>query len=102
MLIVGTALYKGQGPDWYYLIPEIGQHVFLWSQQSHQWVAQKYGYYVLSIGDRITVYLKHKPSVIDRLLLQLMAVGTKIFQMLIPVLPHPGMQADKEARTGSN
>jgi len=42
--IVGTETYRGQGADWWYLVPASGQHVFFYSHAGMQWLADRYGY----------------------------------------------------------
>lgn len=96
LLVVGTNRYYQQGPEWYYLIPHTGRHVFFWSKDSHQWVAHKYGYHAFSLGDRITIYCKNRPSFVRRQFLRLMSVGTKMVQVVIPVLPRSGIKADEK------
>lgn len=43
-LLITTAIYLDQGPDWWYLSPESGQHIFFYSQQALEQIAQKFGY----------------------------------------------------------
>jgi len=49
-LLVTTAIYSGQGPDWWYLAPESGQHVFFYSKTGVELIARNYGYRLLMSG----------------------------------------------------
>ncbi|MFT5121800.1 MAG: hypothetical protein ACI9TH_005249 [Kiritimatiellia bacterium] len=46
--LLTTGLYSGQGADWYYLVPQTGRHVFLYSAEAMEWIAKKYDYQVLT------------------------------------------------------
>lgn len=46
-LLFSTLLYTGQNKDWWYLVPETGQHVFFYSPESINFIARKYGYQVM-------------------------------------------------------
>lgn len=48
--IVGTATYRGQGDDWWYLGPESGQHVFFYSEQAMQYAASTHFYSYAGFG----------------------------------------------------
>ena len=56
-VLISTELYTGQGPDWPYLAPESGQHVFFYSPQALALVAQQQGYTLLLSGE-FTLFLK--------------------------------------------
>ncbi len=49
-LLVGTEPYLGQGIDWWYLIPAIGQHVFFFSPRGFEWLAQDLGMHLVDLG----------------------------------------------------
>ena len=44
MLLVSTAIYTDQDSDWWYLSPESGQHIFFYSHQALEHIAQQKGY----------------------------------------------------------
>jgi hypothetical protein len=46
-ILVSTAVYSGQGPDWWYLAPDTGQHVFFYSIDALNYIANTYGYSLL-------------------------------------------------------
>jgi hypothetical protein len=43
-VLVGTRLHEGQGPGWWYYMPESGQHVALYSARTLRWAADRFGY----------------------------------------------------------
>jgi hypothetical protein len=40
VLMGSTAIYSGQGPDWWYLTPESGQHLFFYSENALRLIAE--------------------------------------------------------------
>lgn len=44
LIVFTTQPYEGQGPDWHYLIPCSGQHVFFYSERALAQVGEKFGY----------------------------------------------------------
>lgn len=50
VMLLSTELYEGQGPDWWYLVPESGQHVFFYSRQALEEVARTHGYAITFSG----------------------------------------------------
>jgi len=50
VLIFTTEPYKGQGPDWTYLVPRNGKHVFFYSGKALEWIAERYQYALAWFG----------------------------------------------------
>lgn len=46
-VLVTTELYSNQSSDWWYLIPETGQHVFFYTERALAGLAKRYGYDLL-------------------------------------------------------
>lgn len=46
-VLATTYLYSGQGEDWWYLCPEEGQHVFMYSAQAVELIAKRFGYHAV-------------------------------------------------------
>jgi hypothetical protein len=44
VLIFSTELYERQGPDWMYLSPITGRHVFFYSRKALDWMTARFGY----------------------------------------------------------
>lgn len=61
MVLVSTEQYADQGPEWDYLAPETGQHVFFWSDQGMRWVAERFRYRV-QVGKKWTVFWKNRST----------------------------------------
>lgn len=50
-LLVSTGIFDAQGPDWWYLAPESGQHIFFYSRSALQLIARTHHYELLIAGD---------------------------------------------------
>lgn len=49
-VLASTAIFTAQDKDWWYLAPESGQHVFFYSREALEMIADKYGYDLLVSG----------------------------------------------------
>ncbi|MEL6064059.1 MULTISPECIES: class I SAM-dependent methyltransferase [unclassified Methylobacterium] len=49
-IISSTEIYESQGKDWWYFVPDGGQHVFFYSLKALALVAEKYGFVLRSFG----------------------------------------------------
>jgi len=56
-LLITTAQYENQGPDWWYLSAESGQHIFFYSRQALELIAKQQGY-VLHVIESFLLFLK--------------------------------------------
>ncbi|MGA1860172.1 glycosyltransferase [Azospirillum sp. 11R-A] len=61
IVITTTQLYRGEGPDWFYLSPDNGQHVFFYSLRALDMVAQRYGMRLHSSG-QTHVFYRERPK----------------------------------------
>jgi len=52
-LLLTTELYQGQDSQWWYLVPESGQHVFFYSRRALQLIGERYGYDVRICRDYV-------------------------------------------------
>lgn len=50
VLLVSTDAWAGQGPDWWYLAPDSGQHVFFYSRRALAQIAAREGYRLARSG----------------------------------------------------
>lgn len=50
VLLVSTDTWEGQGPDWGYLAPGSGQHVFFYSRKALAQIASREGYRLVRVG----------------------------------------------------
>ncbi len=51
VVLISTTPYAGQGPDWPYLIPGTGQHVFFYGEAAFWLIAARAGYEVFRAGN---------------------------------------------------
>jgi hypothetical protein len=49
-VLVTTERWQGQGPDWWYLAPTTGQHVFFYSDAAIRRIADRFGYRLITDG----------------------------------------------------
>jgi hypothetical protein len=68
LILATTQLYAGQGPDWRYLSPESGQHVFFYTAKAIRDVAADAGYEVF-IGDHFLLFSREPIPRIQAMLL---------------------------------
>jgi Methyltransferase domain len=50
VLVATTVPYDEEGPDWWYLCPETGQHVFFYSRRALKEIAGRFGYVYFEAG----------------------------------------------------
>ncbi len=55
--LVGTVLHTGPQADWWYFVPETGQHVALYSRQTMQHIGDTFGYQALC-GKAYTLFVR--------------------------------------------
>lgn len=58
VVLLSTGQYREQGPDWWYLSPESGQHVFFYSAKAIDFLGKEYGYSVVRSGNYWILYQK--------------------------------------------
>lgn len=56
-VLASTGIFNAQGPDWWYLAPESGQHVFFYSMPALQLIARTHDY-ELVIGSGYLLFLR--------------------------------------------
>lgn len=94
-VIVGTDRYANQGPDWHYIFPQTGQHLFFWSPDAHAWLAGHFGYHVVTCGKKITVYSRRKVNLFRKTSANACELGAKVTQLMLPLLGAPGLKRDE-------
>ncbi len=60
-LLVGTVLYKGIHPEWWYLTPETGQHIAFFSEKTMHFIAQQNGYRAI-VTPALTLFVRQEKS----------------------------------------
>lgn len=94
-LLMSTAMYTNQGSDWWYLLPESGQHVFFYSRQALEFIAKKYQYSLIVSGGFI-LFIRHASAL--QIFLAKILLKEKICRLirsLVVVLPAPGILKDQ-------
>jgi hypothetical protein len=96
VLLLSTSLYEGQGPDWWFVAPESGQHVFFPSRRAAQRLADAHGYRLL-VGGGYLLFVR--PSVLSWWKRPLAALllrrpVNRLLGALMTFLPTPGIWRD--------
>lgn len=97
-ILLSTNLYKNQGKEWWYLIPESGQHIFFYSKKSLNGIADKYGYSVIVSGEYI-LFIKEPSTAIKiaaKVILNKYII--QIAKSIVILLPTPGVWKDHESK----
>ena len=94
-LLLSTALYTNQTNQWWYLLPESGQHVFFYSKQSLEWIAKKYRYSLIISGE--FVLFTREKSTLKKNIAKLLLTKTmrRLLKALVVLLPAPGIEKDQ-------
>jgi Methyltransferase domain len=50
VLVATTQIYRGEGPQWWYLSVQSGQHIFFYSEKCLALLARRHGYHYLGTG----------------------------------------------------
>ena len=96
-IVVTTELYSNQGKDWWYFARETGQHIFFYTVEAINLIADNYGYGVTLVGGYILFYKKNIPEIHNKLISLNSILNGWIFQAIksyIFLLPTPGVQTD--------
>ena len=94
-ILLSTSLYSNQNSDWWYLLPESGQHIFFYSRKSLEWIAQKYCYSLVVSGEFI-LFLKHASALQKFAAKFLLSKNVcRIMRALVVLLPAPGILKDQ-------
>lgn len=83
--LCSTSLYAGQGPDWWYLVPASGQHIFFYSRAAIELVGDQYGYETRIAGDFILFTDRDHSSPLSRSLIWA-SFRARLFSLLPPLL----------------
>lgn len=96
VLLVTTAIYSGQGTEWWYLAPEAGQHVFFYSRSALELIATRYGYALLLSGGFILFIRKERFSATSAFFAWLLLRGRilSLIKAFLALSPAPGAWRD--------
>jgi hypothetical protein len=68
VVLISTYLYAGEGCEWWYLCPEEGQHVFIYSKKAIDLIAARFGYHAW-ICNGFIIFVQEQLSVMQRIVL---------------------------------
>jgi hypothetical protein len=96
-VVVTTALYEGQGANWWYLTPDSGQHVFFYTRKAMSIIAARFGY-VVDFAGNYTIFSKKRPSqlAIFAARIAMGGIGTRLLRSALMLLPARGAITDFE------
>lgn len=95
-IVITTSLYEGQGPDWWYLTPDSGQHVFFYTRRAMQLIGARFGYDVTFAG-HYTLF--NRPGRVSRARLAVARtamsnIGSRLLRSAVLMLPAKGAVSD--------
>ncbi len=95
-IFASTGIFSDQGPDWWYLTPETGQHIFFYSRQALRQVADLKGYDLLICSNYVLFLRAGSTSPLKRLLLKVMLhkVALRLTGAALRLLPAKGVWTD--------
>jgi Methyltransferase domain len=91
-LLVSTAIFCGQGPDWTYLGAPKSEHVFFYSEKALRWIGERYGYEVFRLPHDLTLFFK-RPFSSRRLRLVHALLSKPYIAQLVFALKHKWSRA---------
>lgn len=99
VLLLSTAVYDRQQKDWWYLVPNSGQHIFFYSKKALQWIAHHYHYEFLMSGGYILFVKDISPWKKWVARIALSKIGCRLLRAAIVLFPTPGVKRDQEYLT---
>lgn len=103
VMVVTTELYAGEEADWYYLVPESGQHVFFYSAKALKLIADRFGYQIAKAGKVYLFVRQDEPRLGRQMTIAQSLLDGWVFQALkayIFTLPAPGAELDFHKQLG--
>ena len=93
-LLLSTAIFTNENQEWWYLVPESGQHVFFYSKKAIELIAAKYKYDLVMSGGFIL--LVKRSSMLTRIASQILLNSriVRLLKSIIVFLPTPGVWQD--------
>ena len=93
-LLLSTAIYTNQKEDWWYLVPESGQHVFFYSKKAMEMIAERFSYDLIISGG---FFLFIKQTSIFEVIMAKLLLKEKVVRLLsalVMLLPAAGVWKD--------
>jgi hypothetical protein len=93
-LLLSTAIFTNEKEDWWYLASESGQHIFFYSKNAMEMIADKYKYDLVISGGFILFVKNLSPltKIVSKILLKGLVV--RMLKSAIFFLPAPGVWQD--------
>ena len=96
VLLVSTDAWEGQGPDWWYLVPDSGQHVFFYGRKALAQIASREGYRLVRVGD-YWLFLRQGAFPRETLVRRLLSRGLRRLRIAwAATRATPGIQRDHD------
>lgn len=95
IMLLSTAIYSNETSDWWYLVPEAGQHVFFYSKKALELIAEKYQYSLVVSGEFI-LFVKNNTSSLRINLAKILLKNriARLIKSYVVFLPTPGVWQD--------
>jgi hypothetical protein len=93
-ILAATELWTGQGPDWWYLAPSSGQHVFFYSARGLSGFAARFGYVFAQVGAYLLFLKRHDTGLVRALGRRLRPKALRRAAARLMLSPTPGIEAD--------
>lgn len=84
-VLASTTRWHGEGPDWWYLTPSTGQHIFFYSQAAIAMIAARFGYTLAASGNYL-LFLKPELASSSRLGLARLLLRSRLPRLWSSVL----------------
>ena len=103
VVLISTWVYSGESADWWYLAPNIGQHVFFYSEQALALVAERFGYRLLRFNS-YTYFIKPERMTGRANILRLLLRGRALpfVRAWLAFRPAAGVQRDVDMLKAEN
>lgn len=97
-VLVSTLTYRGEGSDWWYLIPETGHHVFFYSLRAFEVIAERFGYELIRQGAyMLFVRSGHLTTIRRKLIYRGLKNGSvRAYRGVLALAAVPGVDRDFE------
>jgi hypothetical protein len=102
LIFISTLAQPSRGitPDWWYLLPDTGQHIFFPSSKSFDLIAQQLGWRYFGNGKNLHVLSAQRLNTFQKLVIKNQVVSWMLGHLMYPVLRSRGLgKSDMEEMT---
>jgi hypothetical protein len=96
VILASTGLYRGQGPDWFYLSRASGRHVFFYSPKAIGQIGERFGY-AATISGPYLLFVRPaaaRPAALTLFKASTRKIGLRLLRIWMSALPVRGVAAD--------